>query len=73
MLLATLPGGGHYVVDLIAGFLVWAAWFALSRHKESQLVARLLATMGAKEGAAPGAQEGCRDECPITDKADEPQ
>ncbi len=30
MLLATLPGGGHYVVDLLAGFAVWAAWFALS-------------------------------------------
>ena len=30
MLLGTLPGGGHYGVDLIAGFLVWAGWFALS-------------------------------------------
>jgi membrane-associated phospholipid phosphatase len=37
MLLATLPGGGHYVVDLIAGFAVWAAWFALSRRIEQQL------------------------------------
>jgi len=34
MLLATLPGGGHYLVDLFAGFAVWAAWFALSRHVE---------------------------------------
>src|SRR4029078_6996936 len=29
MLVATLPGGGHYFVDLLAGFFVWAAWFAL--------------------------------------------
>lgn len=36
MLLATLPGGGHYLVDLIAGFVVWAAWFALSRRIEGQ-------------------------------------
>jgi len=34
MLLATLPGGGHYLIDLIAGFVVWAAWFALSRRSE---------------------------------------
>lgn len=34
MLLATLPGGGHYLIDLIAGFVVWAAWFALSRRIE---------------------------------------
>ena len=38
MLLATLPGGGHYVVDLLAGFAVWAAWFALSRRIEQQLL-----------------------------------
>lgn len=36
MLLATLPGGGHYVVDLLAGFAVWAAWFALSRRIEQK-------------------------------------
>lgn len=35
MLLATLPGGGHYLVDLIAGFVVFAAWFALSRRVEA--------------------------------------
>jgi len=34
MLLATLPGGGHYFVDLLAGFAVWAVWFALSRYLE---------------------------------------
>jgi membrane-associated phospholipid phosphatase len=32
MLLATLPGGGHYVVDLLAGFAVWTAWFAYSQQ-----------------------------------------
>lgn len=37
MLLATLPGGGHYVVDLLAGFVVWAAWFVLSRRIERDL------------------------------------
>ena len=41
MLLATLPGGGHYFVDLLAGFAVWAAWFALSKRVDS-LPARLL-------------------------------
>lgn len=41
MLLATLPGGGHYIVDLIGGFGVWAAWFALSRRIERQAAARL--------------------------------
>jgi membrane-associated phospholipid phosphatase len=34
MLVATLPGGGHYFVDLLAGLIVWAAWFALSRWIE---------------------------------------
>jgi hypothetical protein len=37
MLLGTLPGGGHYVVDLIGGFVVWASWFALSRRIERKL------------------------------------
>jgi membrane-associated phospholipid phosphatase len=36
MLLATLPGGGHYFVDLLAGFAVWAAWFVLSRRIEQR-------------------------------------
>jgi len=35
MLLATLPGGGHYVVDLLGGFLVWLAWFLLSLRVEA--------------------------------------
>jgi membrane-associated phospholipid phosphatase len=34
MLLAIFPGGGHYFVDLLGGFAVWAAWFALSRGIE---------------------------------------
>lgn len=38
MLLSTLPGGGHYVVDLVAGFAVWAAWFFWSRRLERQVV-----------------------------------
>lgn len=32
-LLSTIAGG-HYVVDLIGGFLVWLGWFALSRRIE---------------------------------------
>ena len=36
MLLATLPGGGHYAVDLLGGFVVWWAWFAWSRRIERQ-------------------------------------
>lgn len=46
MLLATLPGGGHYVVDLIGGFAVWALWFISSRIVE-QRVSRAI------PGAAP--------------------
>ena len=38
MLVATLPGGGHYVVDLAAGFMVWAAWFAWSLRIERRIV-----------------------------------
>lgn len=34
MMLATLPYGGHYIVDLIAGLGIAAAWFALSRWIE---------------------------------------
>ena len=34
MLLGTFPGGGHYFVDLLAGFAVWAAWFTGSRVLE---------------------------------------
>ena len=37
MLLATLPGGGHYVVDLLGGLVVWSAWFALSRWIEGRI------------------------------------
>lgn len=36
MLIATLPGGGHYVVDLVAGFAVWAVWFAISKRVEKR-------------------------------------
>jgi hypothetical protein len=34
MLLATFPYGGHYFVDVAAGGVVWALWFALSRKLE---------------------------------------
>jgi membrane-associated phospholipid phosphatase len=34
MLVSTLPGGGHYVVDLLAGFVVWAVWFTASKFIE---------------------------------------
>lgn len=37
MLLSTLPGGGHYVVDLLAGCAVWSAWFFWSRQIERQI------------------------------------
>jgi membrane-associated phospholipid phosphatase len=30
MLTGTLAIGGHYVVDLVAGAIIWAAWFAAS-------------------------------------------
>jgi membrane-associated phospholipid phosphatase len=36
MLVATLPGGGHYIVDLLGGFTVWAIWFTLSLKIEAQ-------------------------------------
>lgn len=37
MLLGTFPGGGHYFVDLLAGLVVWAAWFAFSRRLEKRV------------------------------------
>jgi hypothetical protein len=37
MLLAIFPGGGHYFVDMLGGIIVWAAWFAWSRHLEREL------------------------------------
>ena len=37
MLLGTFPGGGHYFIDLLAGFAVWALWFALSRQIEPRV------------------------------------
>lgn len=40
MLLATFPYGGHYVVDILGGLAVWAAWFGLSRRLEARSVAR---------------------------------
>jgi membrane-associated phospholipid phosphatase len=43
MLLATLPGGGHYFVDLLAGFAVWAAWFSVSRMIERRMAQGRLA------------------------------
>lgn len=44
MLLATLPYGGHYVVDLIGALLVWAVWFAASCHLETAGAGRTAAT-----------------------------
>lgn len=41
MLLSIFPGGGHYFVDLLGGFAVWAAWFAWSRKIENDSVPRL--------------------------------
>jgi membrane-associated phospholipid phosphatase len=34
MLVATLPFGGHYFVDLVAGAGVWTVWFTLSLRVE---------------------------------------
>jgi membrane-associated phospholipid phosphatase len=34
VLLGTVPCGGHYLVDLIGGGAIWAAWFALSFRVE---------------------------------------
>ena len=34
LLLATFPYGGHYLVDLLGGFAVWAGWFIWSRRIE---------------------------------------
>jgi PAP2 superfamily protein len=41
MLLGTFPGGGHYFIDLVAGFAVWAVWFMGSRQIERQVVPRV--------------------------------
>jgi hypothetical protein len=35
-LLSTVAGG-HYLIDLIGGFLVWLGWFALSRRIEQRV------------------------------------
>ena len=35
LLLATFPYGGHYLVDLLGGFAVWAGWFMWSRRIEA--------------------------------------
>ena len=40
MLLGTFPGGGHYFVDLVAGFIVWGFWFAVSRQIELKAAKR---------------------------------
>lgn len=44
MLLGTFPGGGHYFIDLVAGFAVWAAWFAYSRRIERQIADQVAIT-----------------------------
>lgn len=42
MLLGTFPGGGHYFVDLVAGFAVWAVWFAASLYLERRPVPKIV-------------------------------
>ncbi|MCW3796720.1 phosphatase PAP2 family protein [Sphingomonas sp. BN140010] len=37
MLLSIFPGGGHYVVDMLAGLVVWAGWFAASKALQKQM------------------------------------
>ncbi|MBW0006304.1 MAG: phosphatase PAP2 family protein [Sphingomonas sp.] len=37
-LLSTVTGG-HYVIDLVGGFVVWAAWFGLSKIIEQRAMA----------------------------------
>jgi hypothetical protein len=50
MLVATIPGGGHYVVDLLGGFMVWAFWFVLSRRIERATLARQSVKNSVDEG-----------------------
>jgi len=52
MLVATLPFGGHYAVDLIGGGAVWAAWFALSRRLEAASMGTAPAPLSRKLTAA---------------------
>lgn len=40
LLLATFPYGGHYFVDLLGGFAVFAGWFRISRWMERTAAAR---------------------------------
>jgi hypothetical protein len=40
LLLATFPYGGHYFVDLLGGFAVFAGWFRISRCMEKNAAAR---------------------------------
>ena len=40
-LLSTVAGG-HYMIDLIGGFLVWLVWFALSRKIEKRVANALV-------------------------------
>lgn len=37
MMIGTIPLGGHYFVDLVAGAAVWGCWFYLSRRFERVL------------------------------------
>jgi len=32
MVAATVPIGGHYFIDLVAGALIWVGWFILSER-----------------------------------------
>lgn len=41
MLLGTFPGGGHYFIDLLGGFAIWALWFAGSFYLERQALRKM--------------------------------
>ena len=59
MLLATLPYGGHYVVDLIGALGVWAAWFAVSLRIEAAHEAGRLPVPPLVEMTGPLADRRC--------------
>jgi membrane-associated phospholipid phosphatase len=53
MLLSTFPYGGHYLVDVLAGLLIAAGWFMLSRlveKRQGRLHGQPMATAGAESG-----------------------
>lgn len=50
MLLAIFPGGGHYFVDMLGGFAVWAAWFAWSLRIERQASPQIILVRASPSG-----------------------